>query len=143
MKKGLSIIEVMFALTLVAITMAATSPILLGSMQSNGDSRIRAQAVSAAEGWHDRFRAKTLDFTEFTTEQEYSYDYNYADDTLFYAAGDPDVEALNREWQPYKFEVVASQFSNDPLIWKVKVNTFYHRKVGDDSNFEISSLIAQ
>ncbi len=145
MKKALSIIEVMFALTLVAVIMAATSPVLLGAMQSNGDSRIRAQSVSAAEGWHDRFRASTLDFNLFTESVNYDYGYDYANDPddTFIAAGDPTPEALNREWQDYKFIVTTTKVETSPIIWKVNVQTVYKRKQGGEGSFELSTLITQ
>jgi len=149
MKKGLSIIEVMFALTLVAVIMAATSPVLLGAMKSNGDNRVIAQTVSAAETWHDRFRANTLDFNSFTNSLVFDYGHDYSSDDIFDYAGTPNQQALNDEWQDYKFEVQTTQVSTQPVIWRVRVKTFYKRKLGDNPNgnqkegsFEISTLIA-
>ncbi len=149
MKKALSIIEVMFALTLVAIIMAATSPVLLGAMQSNGDSRIRAQAVAAAETWHDRFRANALGFDRFTGGKEFDYNHDYSTDDIFDYAGTPNQQTLNDEWQDYKFKVTTTQFSTNPVIWQVTVETFYKRKLGNSPNsgmkegsFEISTLVA-
>ena len=149
MKKGLSIIEVMFALTLVAVILAATSPGLLGAMKSNGDSRAIAQAVSAAETWHDRFRANTLDFNSFTNSLVFDYGHDYSTDDIFDYAGTPNQQALNDEWQDYKFEVQTTQVTTQPVIWRVRVKTFYKRKLGNNSSnnqkegsFEISTLIA-
>jgi len=152
MKKALSIIEVMFALTLVAVIMAATSPVLLNAMQSNGDSRIRAQAVAAAETWHDRFRANALGFDRFTGGKEFDYNHDYSTDDIFDFAGTPNQQTLNDEWQDYKFEVTTTQISPSPNlreIWRVHVTTFYKRKLGNGSStsqkegsFELSTLIA-
>ena len=145
MKKALTLIEVMFALTLVAVLMAATSPVLLTSMRSNSDSRVREQAISAAEGWLDRFRAQTLDFYHFQNGITYDYGYNYAEDEDFIAAGDPSPQALNAEWQPYSFVVTTTQFSASPLTWQVSITTKYRTKIdgegGSDGEFKIATII--
>ena len=146
MKKGLSIIEVMFALTLVAVLMAATSPVLLTSMRSNSDSRVREQAIAAAEGWLDRFRAKTLDFEFFQDGVTYDYGYDYASDEEFVAAGDPSPQALNDEWQPYSFVITTTQFSASPLMYEVKIVTKYRTKIDGEgesnADFELATIIS-
>jgi prepilin-type N-terminal cleavage/methylation domain-containing protein len=145
MKRGLTIIEVLVALTILALLGAVTTPLLVSSMQLNGEGRIRAQAITATESWLDRFRAKTLNFGEFdrSNGRTFAYGFDYANDSRFVAAGDPNPQALNQEWQPYKFQVITDEYNNDPLTWRVTVVTTYKNKRGGEVSFDVQTLITQ
>lgn len=140
---GLTIIEVLIALAIFAIVTAATVPVLITTMRSNSDNRVRAQAVAAADVWLDRFRAKSLNFSHFSGLVSYPFEYDYGADPIFVAAADPDPEALNREWQSYKFDVNTSTFSTDPLVWRVELRTYYRTSNGSEANFDVATLIEQ
>ena len=142
-RRGLTIIEVLIALAIFGIITAATVPVLITTMRSNSDNRVRAQAVAAADVWLDRFRAKSLDFSHFSGGTTYPYGYDYGADPTFVAAADPDPGALNAEWQRYKFDVGTSAFSTDPLVWRVELRTYYHTSNGSEAGFDVATLIEQ
>ncbi len=141
--RGLTLVEVLIALVLLGLVSAFSVPSIVSSMRINADNRVRVQAVAAADAWLDRFRAKTLDFTFFSVPRSYNYGHDYGADTTFIAAGDPNPAALNAEWQTYKFQVSTSQFSSDPLIWRVEVVTFYHKVGGGEASFALDTLVKQ
>jgi len=140
---GLTLVEVLIALVVIAILVAASVPIIISSMQSSADNRIRAQAVAATEVWLDRFRAKSLDFSTFSSGIDYPYGYDFGTDAVFVAAADPNPAALNAEWQPFSFRVRTATFTTDPLIWRVDVTTTYRRVSGGEASFDVSTLIDQ
>lgn len=140
---GLTLVEVLIALAIVGIVTAATVPLLITSMRSTADNRIRAQAVAATEVWLDRFRSKSLDFGTFSGAVTYPYDYDYGADPTFVAAGDPDPAALNAEWQDYSFTVEAQTFTTDPLLWRVIVETRYLRTTGQEASLNVATIIEQ
>lgn len=53
---GLTIIEVLAAVTLISITILMVLPLFPTSMAADASSRTRAQAITAAETWLDRYR---------------------------------------------------------------------------------------
>lgn len=141
--RGLTLVEVLIALLIISIVLAASVPIIISSMQSSADNRIRAQAVAATEVWLDRFRAKSLDFSTFSGGVSYPYDYDFGADPIFVAAADPNPAALNAEWQPFTFTVRTTTFAADPLIWRVDVSTTYRRTNQAEGTFDVSTLIDQ
>lgn len=142
-RKGLTLIETLVALAVLGLITGAFTLSVVSSMRSNSDDRVRQRALAAAESWLDRFRAKSLDFNAFTTPRTFDYGYNYAADSTFVAAGDPDPSVLNQEWGSFKFTVVTRAFSTDPLVWTVTVTTYYRRTGGGEGNFVLSTLINQ
>lgn len=142
-RQGLTIIEVLIALAIVAIVTAATVPILISTMRNSADNRVRAQAVAATEAWLDRFRAKSLDFAHFQTEASYPYGYDYGADPVFVAAADPDPAALNAEWGDYSFSVTTEVFAASPLLWRVVVETRYENSLGQEGTLDVATIIEQ
>lgn len=141
--RGLTIIEVLIAIAILGIVTAATVPLLVSTMRSNADNRVRAQAVAATEVWLDRFRAKTLDFDAFEAPVTYDFGYDYGADSTFVAAGDPDPDALNAEWQPFSFTVRAVEHTSEPLLWRIEVATRYHRVGGSEAGFDVATIVEQ
>lgn len=144
-RRGLTLLETLIALSVLGLVVVAFTFSVVSSMRSNSDDRIRQRALAAAESWLDRFRAKSLDFNAFTTVKDYPYGYNYAGDSSFVAAGDPDPAVLNQEWGSFRFRVRTQVFSEDPLVWTVTVQTFYRRIGGGsgEASFVLSTLVAQ
>jgi prepilin-type N-terminal cleavage/methylation domain-containing protein len=143
---GFTIAEVLIALAVLTVVSLASLGPMLTSIRANSDNRTRAQAVIAANVWLDRFRAKTLDFNNFTTAKTYGYNYDYSSDTEFSAAIDPNLAALNTELQAFKFSVQTTAFASTSTspIWKVTVVTTYKsRTQGGESNFTLSTLTQQ
>lgn len=140
---GVTLIEVLIALTIIAIVTGATVPMMITSMRSSADNRVRAQAVAATEVWLDRFRAKSLDFGTFSATVSYPYGYDYGADPTFVAAGDPDPAALNAEWQPYSFTVETQTFTTSPLLWRVIVETRYQGTAGQEGALNVTTIIEQ
>jgi prepilin-type N-terminal cleavage/methylation domain-containing protein len=140
---GLTIIEVLVALVVVAISVAAVTPVMVGSMRANADSRAREQAITATNGWLDRFRAKTLDFSAFTSALTFDFGHDYASDDIFVAAGDPNAEVLNDEWSQNRYIVTTSSYSSDPQVWLVRVMTVYSGTGGGEAQYVTETLIAQ
>ncbi len=141
--RGFTIIELLIALSILAIVTAATTPILITTMRTNADNRVRAQAVAATEVWLDRFRAKSLDFATFSSGVTYDYGYDYGADVTFVAAGDPDPAALNAEWQAYSFTVKTETFTTSPLLWRVEVETRYDRTGNQEASLNVATIIEQ
>lgn len=141
--RALTLVEVLIALLIIGIVLATAVPLLIFSMQSTGDNRVRAQAVAATEIWLDRFRAKSLDFSYFDGGADYPYAYDFGADPTFVAAGDPDPAALNAEWGPFSFSVNTSVFTSDPLIWRVAVSTTYRRVTGQEGVLDVTTLVNQ
>ncbi|WP_135256341.1 type IV pilus modification PilV family protein [Thermus caldilimi] len=140
---GITLVEVLVALAVLGLVVGAFTSTVVSSLRMNSDDRIRTRAIAAAEVWLDRFRAKSLDFTAFTGGREYSYGYDYAGDSTFVAAGDPDPSVLNQEWGPFRFRVQARSFSSSPQVWTVTVTTWYRKTGGGESSFVLSTLINQ
>lgn len=140
---GLTLIEILIAMAVLGIVIAATVPLLVSTMRSNADNRVRAQAVAATEIWLDRFRAKTLDFEAFEAPVTYEFGYDYGADGTFVAAGDPDPGALNDEWQPFSFTVRSVEHTTDPLLWRIEVSTRYHRVGGSEAGFDVATIVEQ
>lgn len=140
---GLTLVEVLVSLVVLGIVTAVSVPLLISSMQSNADNRVRAQAVAATEVWLDRFRSKSLDFGSFSESVTYPYEYDFGSDATFVAAGDPDPAALNAEWQAYSFTVQTETFTTSPLIWRVNVETRYIRTTGQEGALNVSTLVEQ
>ncbi|WP_027891587.1 type IV pilus modification PilV family protein [Calidithermus chliarophilus] len=142
-KLGMTLMEVLLALVILGLALGMFAPSVVGSMQANADNRTRAQAVAAAEGWLDRFRAKTLDFNAFTTARTYDYGYDYANDPTFVAAGDPSPASLNAEWGRYAFRVQTTLFASSPQVWRVDVTIRYARVKGGEASFALSTFVDQ
>jgi len=141
--RGFTIIELLIALSILAIVTAATTPILITTMRINADNRVRAQAVAATEVWLDRFRAKSLDFATFSSGVTFDYGHDYGADATFVAAGDPDPAALNAEWQAYSFTVKTETFTTSPLLWRVEVETRYDRTGNREASLNVATIIEQ
>lgn len=142
-RRGLTLIETLIALAVLGLITGAFTFSVVSSMRSNNDDRIRQRALAAAESWLDRFRAKSLDFNAFTTPRTFDYGYNYAADSTFVAAGDPDPSVLNQEWGGFKFTVSTRTFSSSPLVWTVTVTTYYRKTGGGEASFVLSTLVNQ
>lgn len=142
-RRGLTIVEVLVALAVLGVVAGAFAASLISSMRMNTDDRVRARAVAAAESWLDRFRAKTLDFATFTAGKSYDYGYNYAGDSVFVAAGDPNPTVLNREWGNFRFYVQTAAFSTSPQVWTVTTTTYYRITGGGERSFVLSTLVSQ
>lgn len=141
--RGLTLIETLIALAVLGLITGAFTFSLVSSMRNNTDGRIRQRALAAAESWLDRFRAKSLDFNAFTTARTFDYGYNYAGDSTFVAAGDPDPSVLNQEWGSFKFTVSTRTFSSSPLVWTVTVTTYYRKTGGGEASLVLSTLVNQ
>ncbi len=139
---GFTLIEVLIALVIIGSVAAVTVGPMTSSMRLNSDTRTRAQSLTAAEAWLDRFRAKSLSFTSFNTTQTYDYKTDYSTNTTFVDAADNDPTALNREWSNFKYAVTTVSYSTSPQIWRVTVQTFY-RGSGGESSFVLSTLVRQ
>lgn len=142
-RKGLTLVETLLALAILGLITGTFTFSVVSSMRNNSDNRTRQQALAAAESWLDRFRAKSLDFAAFTTPKTYDYGYNYAGDSTFVAAGDPDPSVLNQEWSAFKFIVCTRTFSTSPLVWTVTVTTQYRKTGGGEASFVLSTLVNQ
>lgn len=140
---GVTLVEVLLAFAILGLVVGAFTSTVVSSLRMNSDDRIRTKAIAAAEVWLDRFRAKSLDFTAFIDAREYGYGYDYAGDSTFVAAGDPDPSVLNQEWGPFRFRVEARSFSSSPQVWTVTVTTWYRKTGGGESSFVLSTLISQ
>jgi prepilin-type N-terminal cleavage/methylation domain-containing protein len=147
---GFTIAEVLIALAVLTVVSLASLGPMITSMRANGDNRTRAQAINAANIWLDRFRGKTLNFANFSSAQNYGYNYDYASDSNFTAANDTSANALtlNTELKNFKFTVSTSStavtsISSTP-IWRVTVVTTYKSvSQGGESNFTLSTLTQQ
>lgn len=142
-RKGLTIVEVLIAIVIVGVVTAATVPILISTVRSSADNRVRAQAVAATEAWLDRFRSKSLDFAHFQSQVTYPYGYDFGADPVFVAAADPDPVALNAEWEDYSFSVTTEVFATSPLLWRVVVETRYESKFGQEGTLDVATIIEQ
>jgi prepilin-type N-terminal cleavage/methylation domain-containing protein len=143
---GFTITEVLIALGILTVVSLASLGPMITSIRANGDNRTRAQAVIAANIWLDRFRGKTLNFNNFTTEKTYSVNYNYANDTEFGASTDPNLTKLNDELKTFQYKIQTSSYSSTSStpIWKVTVITTYKSSSqGGESNFTLSTLTQQ
>jgi prepilin-type N-terminal cleavage/methylation domain-containing protein len=143
---GFTITEVLIALGILTVVSLASLGPMVTSIRANGDNRIRAQAVIAANIWLDRFRGKTLDFTTFQTAKSYGYKYDYSNDSQYSASTDPNRAQTNTELQTFKYTITTTPFtSTSPTpIWKVTVVTTYKSSnQGGESNFTLSTLTQQ
>lgn len=141
-----TIIEVLVALGILTVVSLASLGPMVTSIRANGDNRTRAQAINAANIWLDRFRAKTLNFSNFTTNQNYGYQYDYSSDPQFTASNDPNLISLNTELQNFKFEVSTAPFTSTSAspIWRVTVKTTYNNhSQGGEANFTLSTFTQQ
>ncbi len=141
--RGFTLIEILIALLILSFIGGVIATALISNIRLNADGRIRGQAVAAASTWIDRFKAKTLDFNRFVAGTTYDYGYRYSSDSTFVAAGDPDPTALDREWSPFKFVVQTTKIVEDPVIWRVRVVTYYRRAGGGEGHFTIETLVRQ
>ncbi len=141
--RGLTLVEILIALLILSFIGGVIATALISNIRLNADGRIREQAIAAANTWIDRFKAKTLDFSKFSSGKTYDYGYDYANDSTFVAAGDPNPTALNDEWSKFKFYVKTSQFVSKPVIWRVRVVTYYRRAGGGEGHFAVETLIRQ
>ena len=142
-RKGLTLVEILVALVVLSIIGAVVATALISNMRLNAEGRVREQALAATQTWLDRFRAKTLDFSAFQSGQTYDYGYDYASDPTFIAAGDPNPTILNSEWGPFKFEVKTETYITSPLIWRVRITTYYRKPGGGEGRYQVETLIAQ
>jgi Tfp pilus assembly protein PilV len=145
-----TIAEVLIALAVLTVVSLASLGPMVTSIRANGDNRTRAQAIIAANIWLDRFRGKTLNFSNFITARSYGYNYDYANDTDFTTANDTSTNALtlNTELKNFRFAVSTSNtavtsISSAP-VWRVTVVTTYKSaNQGGESNFTLSTLTQQ
>jgi prepilin-type N-terminal cleavage/methylation domain-containing protein len=143
---GFTITEVLIALGILTVVSLASLGPMITSIRANGDNRIRAQAVIAANIWLDRFRGKTLDFTTFQTTKSYGYNYDYSNDTQYSVSTDPNRAQTNTELQAFKYTITTTPFTSTSStpIWKVAVVTTYKSSSqGGESNFTLSTLTQQ
>ena len=141
-RKGFSLLEVLIALVVVTVVSFAAVTTMVSSMRHNADNRVRTQAVAAAEAMLDRFRSRSLPFNSFTTEQTYDYGYDFTSDAVFTASGDPNLAEMAQAWSRFKFVVKAEQFSSSPIVWRIRVQTYYKER-GGEGRVEIVSLVRQ
>ena len=141
--KGFSLIEVLAALAIFGIVSAAAYTVMISSMQHNSDNRVRTQALASTDTWLDRFRAKSLAFSYFTSKQSYGYGYDYSADSIISNAADPNKGQINGEWQPFKFEVQTVSFLTNPAIWQVNIRAYYKEAGGEEGHVDISTLVQQ
>ena len=134
-RRGLTLIEILVALAVLSLIGGVVATALIANMRLNTEGRVREQALAATQTWLDRFRAKTLDFTAFESGASYDYGYDYA--------GDPNPAILNSEWGPFKFEVKTERYMEAPLIWRVRVTTYFRRPGGGEGRYQVETLIAQ
>lgn len=142
-RAGLTLVEVMVALVMISVICMISGTFFVNSVQTDADSRNRIQAIAASEGWLDRFRAKTLDFTYFATKRSYPYAYNYASDAQITNAADVNKNQVNAEWQAYRFDVQAKEYLSDPIIWRIDLTTTYRRGGREEGNVTVSTLVKQ
>ena len=142
-RRGLTLIEILVALAVLSLIGGVVATALIANMRLNTEGRVREQALAATQTWLDRFRAKTLDFTAFESGASYDYGYDYASDPTFVAAGDPNPAILNSEWGPFRFEVKTERYMDAPLIWRVRVTTYFRRPGGSEGRYQVETLIAQ
>ena len=142
-RDGLTLVEVMVALVMISIICMISGAFFIDSIQTDADSRNRIQAIAASEGWLDRFRAKSLDFTYFATKQSYPYNYDYASDAQITNASDINKQQVNTEWQAYEFDVQANLYRSDPVIWRIDLTTTYRRAGSEEGNVKVSTLVRQ
>lgn len=140
---GFSLVEILVALAIFGVVSAAAYTVMISSLQRDSDNRVRAQALASTDAWLDRFRAKSLDFTYFTSKPTYDYGYDYSADSVISNAGDPNKDEVNREWQPFRFEVQTVTYLTSPVIWQVNVRTYYKQAGGKEGNVDISTLVRQ
>lgn len=148
MKKthGFTITEVLIALGILTVVSLASLGPMITSIRANSDNRTRAQAVIAANIWLDRFRGKSLAFSNYTTAKTYPIGYDYMTDVDFVATNDPNLPALNTELQQFNFVVTTSTFTatSSTPIWNVRVTTTYKSSSqGGVSNFTLNTLTQQ
>jgi prepilin-type N-terminal cleavage/methylation domain-containing protein len=139
---GFTITEVLIALGILTVVSLASLGPMVTSIRANGDNRTRAKAVIAANIWLDRFRGKTLNFTDYTTAKTYAVGYSYSSDTKF----DSSETNLDANLNPFKFVISTASFTSTSAnpIWKVTVVTTYKSSnQGGESNFTLSTLTQQ
>ncbi len=141
-RRGFSLVEVLIALVVVTVVSFAAVTTMVSSMRHNADNRVRTQAVAAGEAWMDRFRSHSLPFNFFSTQRSYDYGYDYTNDPVFTASGDPNFAELAQAWSRFKFEVKAEPYSTSPIVWRVLIKGFY-KKRGGEGHVELVSLIRQ
>lgn len=139
-RQGLTLIEVLIALSILAIVGGVVVVALISSMKLNSEGRVRERAINATSSWIDRFQAKALNFSAFANKRTYNYGYNYASDSTFSSiASDSSFD----EWKQFKFDVDTDLYINNPLIWRVKIRTYYKRPGGKEGHFDTETLIKQ
>jgi len=138
--RGFSLMEVILALFIIAIISFAVSTTMLSGSRSNANNRERTRAVAAAEAWMDRFRSYSLPFNAFASGRDYDYGYDYTSDPIITASGDPNIAEITQEWSDFRFHVETTQFSNDPVLWRIKVITYYKKKGGGEEDIQLVTI---
>jgi len=142
-QRAFTLIEVLIAILLISVVSGVVATSLVSNIRLNAEGRVREQAITAAHSWIERFKAKTLDFSAFQSGNTYDYHYRYSSDSTFVAAGDPDPTALDEEWGNFKFHVQTWQLNTNPLIWRVKITTYYRKPGGGEGHFSVETAIRQ
>jgi len=138
--RAFSLLEVILALFIIAIISFAISTTMISGSRSNANNRERTRAVAAAEAWLDRFRSYSLPFNAFANGRDYDYGYNYTSDPVITASGDPNIAEITKEWSDYKFHVQTTQFSNNPVLWRISVIVTYKKKGGGEENIQLVTI---
>jgi len=138
--RGFSLMEVIMALFIIAIISFAVSTTMLSGSRSNANNRERTRAVAAAEAWIERFRSYSLPFNAFTGGLDYDYGYDYTSDSIITASGDPNIAEITKEWGDFRFHVQTTQFSSDPVLWRIEVTAYYKKKGGGEEDIRLVTI---
>lgn len=127
---GLTIIETLVGLVLLAVLIAAVVPLLTVSMRNNAGSRVRTSATAVAESWLDRYRsgqepltaggACTALSTGVGVTCRYPANFNYAtDDVASHAA---DATAMAARFKDFDTTITAIQINTgvNTQLWQVQ-----------------------
>lgn len=142
-RAGMTLLEVVISVGILGMMLAVLVPAITSSLQMNATDRVRETAISATNGWLDRFRAKTLSFAAFEGGRDFPRGYDYAADAAFVAAGDPDPETLNTEWSAHAYTVRTTQVMASPLVWRVAITTRYQPVGAEGQEFHVETLVKQ
>lgn len=138
--RAFSLMEVILALFIIAIISFAVSTTMLSGSRSNANNRERMRAVAAAEAWLDRFRSYSLPFNAYVNGRDYDYGYDYANDPVITASGDPNIAEVASEWGDFKFHVQTYQYSSAPVLWRIEVTAYYKKKGGGEEHIKLVTI---
>ncbi|GEM47000.1 type IV pilus modification PilV family protein [Deinococcus cellulosilyticus] len=148
---GLTIVEVLLSIVIFGIIVAIFAPLFLGSTGTNKQSRVRTQALAAAEIWMDRYRQQLepLDATgSVCTESgttvtcNYPYNNNFASDGV--ASHATDASTLSTQLGPYRHMIKLTQLQTGTSseLWQIET-TVYWKQAGKEYNVALTSQFAK